>query len=86
MNTIRKTVKVGTGFKTRLVIKGFESSDAMHKFLNAQSNNDWQVNSEPDYYGTFKPELAALKPGKYAYAGGQWHNVKTLDASMLAHI
>jgi len=86
MYTIRKTVKVGTSFKTRLVIKGFKTSDAMHKFLNAQPDNTWIVNSEPDYYGPFNRKLAALKPGKYAYAGGKWHNVKTLDASILAHI
>ena len=77
MHTIRKTVKVGTGFKT---------SDAMHNFLNAQSDNTWVVTSEPDYYGAFNPDLAVLKPGTYAYAGGKWHNVKTLDACMLAHI
>lgn len=86
MYTIRKTIRTGNGFKERLQIKGFKSSQAMHDFLNKQSDNTWQVNSEPDYYGAFKPELAALKPGKYAFAGGQWHNVKSLDPSILAHI
>ena len=84
--TVRKTIRTGNGFKERLQIKGFKSSDLMHKFLNAQCDNSWNVNSEPDYYGGFKPGLADLKPGKYAYAGGQWHNVKSLDASILAHI
>ena len=86
MHTIRKTTSDGRGLKTRLQIKGFKTSDAMHTFLNKQSDNSWTVNSEPDYYGGFKPELAELKPGKYAFAGGQYHNVKSLDASVLAHI
>lgn len=58
----------------RLVVKGFKTSDAMYKFLNSQFDNRWQ-----EYDGE-------LKPGKYAFAGGQWHNVKTLDPSILAHI
>lgn len=86
MHTIRKTVKTGRGLKERMTIKGFKTSEAMHEFLNKQSDNTWIVTSEPDYYGAFKPELAKLKPGKYAFAGGQWHNVKSLDASVLAHI
>jgi len=86
MYTIRKTVKTGNGFKTRLHIKGFKSSDAMHEFLNKQANNQWVINSEPDYLGGFNEELAKLKGGQYAYAGGQYHNVKTLDPSILAHI
>ena len=86
MYTIRKIIKIGTGFKTRLQIKGFKTSDAMHTFLNKQHDNSWAINSEPDYHGGFNSELAKLKPGKYAYAGGQYHNVKSLDASVLAHI
>jgi len=70
----------------RLTIKGFKSSDAMHKFLNSQSDNSWIVNSEPDYYGCLSKELSPLKPGTYAYAGGKWHNVKSLDSCVLAHI
>ena len=84
MHTIRKLSRNIN--KERLTIKGFKTSDAMHSFLNAQPNNDWILTSEPDYYGAFNPKLAALKPGKYAYAGGEWHNVKSLDASILAHI
>lgn len=84
--TIRKTVKTGNGFKERLIIKGFRDSSLMHTFLNKQDNNDWKVNSEPDYYGGFNPELAKLKPGTYAFAGGVWHNVKNLDSSILNHM
>ena len=86
MHTIRKTVRTGNGLKERLVIKGFKTSEAMHNFLNKQYDNAWTINSEPSYYGAFNETLAGLKPGKYAFAGGQWHNVKSLDASILAHI
>ena len=62
-------------FKTRLKIKAFKTSDAMHKFLNTSDNAlHWKVSDKN------------LKAGTYAYAGGQWHNVKNLDASILAHI
>ena len=47
----------------------------MHQFLNKSDNaNNW------------KESALGLKSGLYAYAGGKWHNVKTLDASILAHI
>lgn len=66
--------------RDRLVIKGFKTSDAMHTFLNAGGNGlDWRPTTE-------RPEFASFKPGTYAYAGGAWHNVKSLDPSILAHI
>ena len=61
-------------FRDRLTVRGFRSSDAMHKFLNSQLDNRWC-----EYTGD-------LKPGTYARAGGEWHNVKTLDVSVLAHV
>lgn len=61
----------------RLTVKAFKDSDAMHAFLNKQDNNDWKINS-----GAQLPH----KAGKYAFAGGQWHNVKSLDPSILSHI
>lgn len=61
--------------KERLKIKAFATSDAMHKFLNTGDNAlRWRESTK------------GLKPGTYAYAGGTWHNVKTLDAVTLAHI
>lgn len=61
--------------KERLVIKAFPTSDAMHRFLGTKDNAlRWRETTK------------WLKPGTYAYAGGQWHNVKNLDASVLAHI
>ena len=77
MFTVRKTNR--NGFKERLQIKGFKTSDAMHKFLNKQTSNDWQETGDGSL-------ISMLKPGTYAYASGRWHNVKTLDPSTLAHI
>ncbi len=75
MYSIRKLVRVpGTMCKDRMHVKAFKFSDDMHKFLNSQDNNNWQIMPEP------------MKTGIYAFAGGKWHNVKTLDASILAHI
>ena len=59
----------------RVRVKTFKDADLMHKFLNSQPNNDWQIN-----------ETLPHKNGNYAYAGGVWHNVKSLDPSILAHI
>lgn len=74
---VTKTTRTGNGFKERLTVKRFPSADLAHGFLNAQSNNDWQI---------ARPEHADKKAGVYAFAGGEWHNVKSLDASVLAHI
>ena len=73
---LKKTVDAGNPgrWNQRLIIKNFKSREEGHEFLNKQPNNDWQ-----EYEGE-------LKAGKYAFAGGKWHNVKTLDASILAHI
>ena len=72
---IEKIVNTGNGLKTRLHIKSFKYSDDMHKFLNKGSNSLTWFESNKD-----------LKRGIYAYAGGQYHNVKTLDPCVLAHI
>ncbi len=85
LHTIRKQ-SVLSNHRSRMIIKGFNSSENMYRFLNKQPNNDWVENSIPDYYGAFNSEWAKLKAGTYAYAGGQWHNVKSLDACLLAHI
>ena len=75
MNKIQKFVRTGNGFKERLHIKSFKTSQAMHEFLNKGSNAC--VWSESD---------KGFKTGIYAMAGGQYHNVKSLDSSVLAHI
>jgi hypothetical protein len=61
----------------RLHIRTFKTADDMHKFLNTGSNSA---------LGNWHQSTKGLKAGTYAYAGGQWHNVKRLDASTLAHI
>lgn len=73
-NAIQKTVRTGSGFKERMHIKRFKCANDMHKFLNKQTDNRWQE-SRHDF-----------KSGVYAFAGGEWHNVKSLDPSILNHI
>lgn len=61
--------------RERMTVKQFQSRDAMHGFLNKGSNSlSWREHT------------AGFKPGTYARAGGQWHNVKSLDPTTLAHI
>lgn len=61
--------------RERLKVRGFKCRDDMFKFLNTGSNSlAWRESDK------------GLKPGTYAYAGGKWHNVKSLDACALAHI
>ena len=61
----------GTMCKERMIIK---SVPDVHAFLNKQYDNLWKVYEGP------------LKAGTYAFAGGSWHNVKSLDSTVLAHI
>lgn len=80
------TIRKGTGYKgVRLTIKGFKSMELAHEFMNKQSNNDWKPNSFASYNNVI-PDTKDLKPGIYAFAGGKFHNVKSLDPSVLAHI
>lgn len=59
----------------RLKVRGFTYRDDMHRFLNTGDNAlRWRESTK------------GLKAGTYAWAGGQWHNVKHLDACALAHI
>lgn len=66
--------------KERRKVKGFKSAHDRDSFLCTSDNAlRWRVPVEGSQsYG--------LKPGTYAYAGGKWHNVKSLDAMTLAHI
>lgn len=75
MHAVEKIERTGNGFKERLIVKTFKYRDDMHKFLSTGDNAlHWRESSK------------GLKAGKYAFAGGQWHNVKSLDAAVLAHI
>ena len=70
---IDKTVH--NGLKSRVHIRAYKSNQDMHTFLNKQTNNDWKVSTKEN-----------LKSGVYVFAGGQWHNVKSIDPSALAHM
>ena len=74
MHTIEKHSGAFGGAKFRMQIKGFKYADDMHKFLNRQCDNQWKISTKD------------FKPGTYLHAGGQWHNVKHLDADTLCHI
>ncbi len=67
--------KSGPLGKERLIVRLFSTSEAMYRFLNTGDNAcHWRETS------------TELKPGTYAYVGGQWHNVKQVDPSLLSHI
>ena len=80
MKTNIQKITLGTNpgnWKQRLHIKSFKTSDEAHGFLNKQYDNNWSIASN---------EHQNKKSGIYAFAGGQWHNVKDLDSSILNHI
>lgn len=63
------------GQKERLMVRAFPDNSAMHRFLDTGDNAlRWRECTK------------GLKAGTYAFAGGKWHNVKTLDPMLLAHI
>jgi hypothetical protein len=78
-NAISRFTQSGNFTKQRLHVKTFKHRDDMHKFLNTGDNA---------LHWTELCELHGIpmKAGIYAYAGGKWHNVKTLDPVALAHI
>lgn len=61
----------GPLFRQRMVIKSVPDADS---FLNRRYDNEWKHYTGP------------LKAGTYAFVGQEWRNVKTLDASLLAHV
>jgi len=61
----------------RYKVKCFKYREDMHKFLNDGSNSlKWRETKKDE----------PTKSGTYAFAGGQYINVRKLDASVLAHI
>lgn len=61
----------------RLKVRHFKYAQDGHKFLNTGDNGlKWRETK------AFEP----TKTGTYVYAGEQWHNVKTMDPCVLAHI
>jgi len=75
------------GYKgERMKVKTFKYAEDMHKFLNTEDNAlHWRetIDLRKEYNG-FNEKT--LKRGTYAWAGGTWHNVNSLDPSLLAHI
>lgn len=69
-----------TLFRSRLIIKGFKTLEARNKFVDTDREN-W-LDAAEYASGHFN----SYKPGTYAFVGQQWVNVKTLDASVLAHV
>ncbi len=55
--------------------KVFKSSEAMYKFLNSQTNNDWSVSNAP-----------VKKSGKYIRMGKEFVNIKSFDRDQLPHM
>lgn len=81
--TAIKFMRSGHGnFKERLHVKAFKNANDLGAFLCRQTSNDWQECAPEKQAAQSYP----VKSGVYAFAGGQWHNVKRLDPSILAHI
>jgi len=81
MTKVSRTIhhgQLGIG-KQRMTIKAFKDRNAAYAFIQKESDKSYGINPWAIYDGP-------LKPGVYAYAGQAWHNVKTLDSSVLAHI
>lgn len=84
MQTIAiKYVKIGP-IKERLHVKVFKTCNDLGAFLCKQSDNNWK-GIEPGALSYLKIPYPT-KSGIYASAGGQWHNVKKLDPSILTHV
>ena len=73
--------------RERIHIKCFTDFQALHACQNRRYDNDWSC-LDCDIHPHNAPPADTLprKAGTYAYAGGRWHNVKSLDSMMLAHI
>ena len=69
-------ISTALGFgRERMTIKRFDHGSDMDKFLNTGDNALHWKRTHLD-----------LPPGVYAFAGGEWHNVRKLDASVRAHV
>lgn len=78
MYAVRKFIRLSGSFKERLQIKSFRDNESMHKFLNSQYDNTWAEVTDGSRYPT--------RSGVYAFVGGKWCDVVTLDLSTLAHV
>ena len=74
MYTIEKTTGNFIRGRERMIVKGFRTAEAMNTYLCGPNGCGWTEHT------------LGLKPGTYAYVGGRWCNVKTLDPLLLAHV
>lgn len=82
-----KYVKISGTLKERLHVKAFKSANLLGDFLAKQDGNLWKSNIETgEPVMTYLKVTVPEKTGVYASAGGNWHNVKTLDPCVLAHV
>lgn len=78
---IRETGNFG---RERYIVKGFKCLQTMHKFLNSQTGFSHNHFIEHTPNGLYRD--VPQKSGTYVFAGGQYHNVKTIEPSSLAHL
>lgn len=76
MPAIRRYIHASP-LRERLVVRAFGHACDMHKFLNTGDNAlHWREQTS----------TTPIKAGTYVFAGGEWRNVKSMDASALAHM
>lgn len=73
-----RTIK-GSYKGERLKVRAFREPSLMHKFLNDGGNALLWRECDP-------ARGDPVKSGTYVWAGGTWHNVKSLDPTDLAHL
>lgn len=75
--------RTGT-WKDRYIVKGFQTSHAMHKFLNNQRISVDSQYVEHTTDGVFRD--VPKKAGTYVFMGGHYRNARNLSAFELAHV
>jgi hypothetical protein len=80
--TIKRVQKLGgNSLRERVIVKGFNDSEAMHKFLNTGSNAlTWSIFKENFKAGTY------IQRYDSASKGWEYLNIKDLDPSALNHM
>lgn len=77
----------GVIWRERITVKSFNDDTLAHAFLNTGDNaNKWGYRAVFPYRDASAPKQPVNKAGVYAFLGGQWHNVKSLDSSILSQI
>ena len=76
--------QTGSFGRDRYIVKGFKCLQTMHKFLSSQTGcfHNQYIEHTPD--GAYRG--VPQKSGTYAYAGGQYVNIKKLEPWQFAHV